>query len=72
MIIDVGVAEGRDSKTLITISMPVLRRIIEGKTLGLAIRPLGAINASFYAMENKNAKYSPTLRFNIKTDSRTH
>jgi hypothetical protein len=72
MIIDVGVAEGRDSKTLITISMPVLRRIIEGKTLGLAIRPLGAINASFYAMENKNAKYSPTLRFNMKTDSRTH
>jgi len=66
MIIDVGVVEGRDSKTLITISKPVLDRMIEGKTLGLAIRPLGAINASFYAMENKNGKFSPRLLFNLQ------
>jgi len=66
MIIDIGVAEGRDSKTLITISKPVLDRMIEGKTLGLAIRPLGAINASFYAMENKGGKFSPMLRFNLQ------
>ena len=72
MIIDVNVAEGRGSKTLITISRPVLQRMIEGKTLGLAIRPLGAINASFYAMENKNRKFNPALRFNIKTDSQTN
>jgi hypothetical protein len=66
MIIDIGVAEGRDSKTLITISKPVLDRMIEGKTLGLAIRPLGAINASFYAMENESGKFSPTLHFNLQ------
>jgi len=66
MIIDIGVAEGRDSKTLITISKPVLGRMIEGKTLGLAIRPLGAINASFYAMENKSGKFSPRLLFNLQ------
>jgi len=66
MIIDIGVAEGRDSKTLITISKPVLDRMIEGKTLGLAIRPLGAINASFYAMENESGKFSPRLHFNLQ------
>jgi len=66
MIIDIGVAEGRDSKTLITISKPVLDRMIEGKTLGLAIRPLGAINASFHAMENESGKFSPRLLFNLQ------
>jgi hypothetical protein len=65
MIIDVGVAEGRDSKTLITISKPVLDRMMKGKTLGLAIRPLGAVNASFYSMENESGKFSPKLRFNL-------
>jgi hypothetical protein len=66
MIIDVEVAEGRDIKTLITISKPVLDRMIEGRTLGLAIQPLGAINASFYSMENQGGKFSPTLRFNLQ------
>ncbi len=66
MIIDVDVTEGHGSKTLITISKPVLDRMIEGKTLGLAIKPLGAINASFYAMENQGGKFSPRLRFNLR------
>ncbi len=66
MIIDTAVKEGRGSKTLITISKPVLGRMIEGRTLGLAIRPLGAINASFYSMENQGGKFSAILRFNLQ------
>ncbi len=66
MIIDVEVSEAPSSKTLITISNPVLQRMIEGKTKGLAIRSLGAINASFYAMENKKGKFSPQLLFNLQ------
>jgi len=66
MIIDTEVSQAHNSKTLITISDPVLQRMIDGKTLGLAIRPLGAVNASFYAMENQDGKFSPTLRFNLK------
>jgi len=65
-IIDTEVSQAHNSKTLITISNPVLQRMINGKTLGLAIRPLGAVNASFYAMENQDGKFSPTLRFNLK------
>lgn len=66
MIIDRKVLERRGGKTLITISKPVLDRMLEGKTLGLAIRPLGAINASFYAMENEGGKFSATLLFNLQ------
>lgn len=66
MIIDMKVSEARGGKTLITISKPVLQRMIEGKTQGLAIRPLGAINASFYAMENHGGKLRAKLHFNIK------
>jgi len=69
MIIDVDVSEERGSKTLITISKPVLQRMIDGKTLGIALRPLGAINASFYSMENKNGNFSARLHFNVDNNS---
>ncbi len=65
MIIDIAPMAGDKSKTLITISNPVLQRMIDGKTLGLALRPLGAINASFYSSEN-NAKLAPRLLFNLQ------
>jgi hypothetical protein len=64
MIYDTEVAEKQGSKNFITISKPVLQRMIEGKTKGLLIRPLGAIDASFYASENGNN--GPKLHFNIK------
>jgi len=66
MVIDTEVNQTPGGKTLITISNPVLQRMIDGRTLGLFIRPLGAINASFYSMENQGGKFSPTLRFNLQ------
>jgi hypothetical protein len=68
MIIDVKVAERCGDKNLITISNPVLQRMIEGKTLGIAIRPLGAINASFLAMENQGEKMCAKLHINFIPD----
>lgn len=65
MIIDIDVSETRGSKSYATISNPVLRRIIDGKTLGLAIRPLGEVNASFYAMENRSGELAAKLHFNL-------
>jgi hypothetical protein len=65
MIIDIEVAPGRGSKNLITISNPVLQRMIDGKTLGLALRPLGAVNASFDAKENQLENFSPKLHINV-------
>ncbi|HUT23849.1 MAG TPA: hypothetical protein VM492_05860 [Sumerlaeia bacterium] len=68
MIIDWPVAEGDGAKTYLTISKPVLQRLIDGKTLGIAIRPLGAINAAFYATEGAGAGRgnAPLLRLNIR------
>jgi hypothetical protein len=72
MIIDIDVNELRGGRNLITISQPVLQRMIDGKTFGLAIRPLGAVNASFYAMENRIANSCARLRFNLSSDSSIH
>jgi hypothetical protein len=66
MIIDCEVTEEHGGKTLITISQPVLQRMIEARTLGLAIRPLGAINASFCALENQGGRFSARLLFNTQ------
>jgi hypothetical protein len=69
MIIDIDVTEGRGGTTLATISNPVLQRLVDGKTLGLAIRPLGAVLASFYAMENQAGRFSAKLHFNCGPNS---
>jgi hypothetical protein len=66
MIIDSEVAPVRSARTLITISQPVLQRLFGGKILGLAIQPLGAIVASFYAQENAGGKFAARLSFNIQ------
>jgi hypothetical protein len=66
MIIDWPVTEGNGAQTYLTISQPVLQRLIDGKTRGIAIRPLGAIVASFYSLENENGKFSANLRFNLQ------
>ena len=66
MIIDWPITEGDGGKTFLTIGHPVLQRLIEGKTLGIAIKPLGALNASFYSMEDEGGKASAQLYFNIE------
>ena len=66
MIIDWPVTEGDGGKTYLTLSKPVLQRMIDGKTLGIAIKPLGAIHAAFYAMENYGGQQAARLRFSLK------
>ena len=50
-------------KTYVVLPRPVLQRLLDGTTRGIALRPLGAINASFYASENAPAGAAPTLHF---------
>jgi hypothetical protein len=71
MIIDVEVAEDtlpveRGSKVLVTISRPVLQRLLDGRTSGIALKPLGAINASFYASEYEQGRLAAMLLFNVR------
>lgn len=70
MIIDVDIAPGNGSPNLITISQPVLQRLVEGKTLGIALLPLGAVNASFYASENQNPAFTPKLHFRFDGEAK--
>jgi hypothetical protein len=65
MIIDLELSEEPGSKTMITISRSVMQRLLDGTTKGLLIRPLGAINASFYATENETEHDGPRLHFNL-------
>ena len=65
MIIDWPVTEGDGAKTYFTIPEPVLKRLINGRTLGIAVKPLGAINAAFYAHEQDAGAHSARLLFNV-------
>jgi hypothetical protein len=66
MIIDWPVTEGDGSKTYFTISRPVLQRLLDGRTLGLAIKPLGAVSASIYAMESTDPGVRARLLLNVR------
>jgi hypothetical protein len=66
MIIDWPAAAGDGAKTYLTLSQPVLQRLIDGRTRGIAIKALGAVKASFYAMENDGGRHSARLLFNVK------
>lgn len=66
MIIDQIVTDEPGGKTYATINGPVLQRMIDGKTLGIAILPLGAIDASFLAMENDAGASAARLLFNLQ------
>jgi len=65
MIIDDKITWNKNGKVLFTISQPVLQRLIDGKTLGIAIRPLGAVNASFYS-KDEDAKKAPRLYIEVE------
>lgn len=60
MIIDDSITWNKNGKVLFTISQPVLQRLIDGKTLGIVIKPLGSVNASFYSKE-ADKKLGPRL-----------
>ncbi len=64
MIYDFEPADQKGAKNFITISKPVLQRLLNGTTKGLMLRPLGALDASFFASEDKSK--APKLHFNAK------
>lgn len=65
MVFDVEPAAERGGKTRITLSRPVMQRLLEGTTKGLLIRPLGALEATFYDSQGDDPKRAPVLYFNL-------
>jgi hypothetical protein len=66
MIIDDSVTWNKNKKVLFTIPQPVMQRLIEGKTQGLAIKPLGAVNATFYSKDNGSSGLGARLYFELE------
>jgi hypothetical protein len=66
MIFDTEVTPGDGGKTYITLSRPVMQRLLDGTTKGLLLKPLGVIQASFYPTDGENPNYSPKLHFSLK------
>jgi len=63
-IYDVSVNPEKEGKTIVTISQPVMQRLINGETTGIAILPLGLISATFY--DENTIILAPKLRFNTQ------
>lgn len=63
-IVDQDVSGSVGEPVHIPISEPVLQRLVDGTSRGLALRPLGPVTASFYAGEG----YTPTLHFDLDSE----
>jgi hypothetical protein len=68
MIFDVELDGKPGGKSYVTLSRPVMQRLLDGTTKGLVIRPLGAIAASVYASEDRAGR-GPKLHFTTKPAS---
>ncbi len=66
MIIDWPVTAGDGGKTYLTIPAPVLQRLVDGRALGIALTPLGSIDASFYSREERGGAAAARLLFSLK------
>lgn len=66
MIIDVEIADDNGSFLYIHIPRPVIQRLLEGRTKGIALYPLGAVSASFYPGEDMSDPVRPRLYFNLE------
>ncbi|GGD10172.1 hypothetical protein GCM10011342_18880 [Aquisalinus flavus] len=65
MMIDVPPVPQKGAVTLIPVSPPVLQRLIDGKTSGLAIEAQGAISATFRSSQAREKELRPVLYFNM-------
>lgn len=66
MIIDWPVTAGDGGKTYLTIPAPVLQRLVDGRALGIALTPLGSIDASFCSREERGGAAAARLLFSLK------
>lgn len=66
MIFDTELAEADGGKTYVTLSRPVMQRILDGTTKGLLLMPLGAIDATIYDSSADNGEHAAKLHFSTR------
>ncbi|MFL6551230.1 MAG: hypothetical protein ACJ8OJ_21270 [Povalibacter sp.] len=62
MTIDLELGSKPGEKAYFTLPRPVMQRLLDGKTKGLLIKPLGALSGSVFASEDKSGN-GPKLHF---------
>lgn len=67
MIIDLELAPAPGGQAFFTLPRPVMQRLLDGRSKGLLIRPLGALSGTVYASENP-AGHGPVLHFNTRPE----
>jgi hypothetical protein len=65
-IVDTSITPGKGNKTRVTISQPVLQRLVDGTTKGIAILPLGLISTTLMDREVENGRFATRLRLNVE------
>jgi hypothetical protein len=68
MVIDIDVPERCGGKSHATLSNPVVQRMMDGKALGIAIKPLSDVTASFCVIENQDGRLNAKLPFILDSD----
>lgn len=66
MIIDIDIPDQKDSSRYIHIPRPVIQRMLDGRTKGIALYPLGALHVSFYPGDSPDDPRRPKLYFNVE------
>ncbi len=65
MIIDLELASAPGGKAFFTLQRPVMQRLLDGRSKGILIRPLGALSGTIYGSENRTG-HGPVLHFNTQ------
>lgn len=66
MIIDIDIPDTKDKPVWIHIPRPVIQRLIDGTTKGIALYPLGLLSASFYSGDSMIHPLRPRIYFNTE------
>lgn len=67
MIIDLELSSAPGGKAFFTLQRPVMQRLLDGRSKGILIRPLGALAGTIHASENP-AGHGPVLHFNLRPE----
>jgi len=67
MTIDLELAEKPGARAYFTLPRPVMQRLLDGRTKGLLIRPLGALAGTIYASEDPAGR-GPVLHFDTAAE----
>jgi hypothetical protein len=68
MVIDLDLAAQPGAPTYFTLPRPVMQRLLDGRTKGLLLRPLGALVPTVYASEDPHGR-GPQLYFTTQRDA---